>query len=229
MDNYKSFETKLWNGISVLTSGVLTSLIYESISKSSYVLEIEGKQYVFTSTGAGFWGAMGVILVTFFFLWAVISILIPLVLRIKKRFTYDKIKRVNAKELIKTIDKVKESIMFLYPIFCTENKAEFHPEFARLHNRDLAKTILLLHRKFLPSNKKLRKSIKGYFRNADHSSIITIDKKISNYELLSIIVLLREMVESIKETDYADELFQKDCIEMENALDELDELTAKGE
>ena len=43
---------------------------------------------------------------------------------------------------------------------------------------------------------------------------------------LSIIVLLREMVESIKETDYADELFQKDCIEMENALDEL---TAKGE
>lgn len=229
MDNYKSIETKLWNAISVLTSGVLTSLIYEAISESSYVLEIEGKQYVFTSTGIGFWGALGIILVVFLFLWAVISKLIPLLLRLKRRFSYDKIKRINVKELIKTIDNVKESITILYPILCAENKAEFDLVFARLHNRQLAKTILLLHRKFLPSNKKMRKTIKGYFRNADHSSVITIDKKISSYEFLSIIVLLREMVKSIKETDCTDELLEKDCIEMEKALDELDKLIDRGE
>lgn len=225
MNDYKSIETKVWNAVSVLTSGVLTSLIYEAISSSSYVLEINGKQYVFTSIGKSIWGAVGFILAIFLLLWTVIYVIIPLLLRIRKRFTYDKIRRVNAKDLVKTLDMAKELVKELYPVFCAEGDDTPDPYLIKLHNRDLTKTILLLHGKFLPHNKKMRKAIENYFRNPNHSSIITIDRKISSYEFDSVIALLRKMVSGVKLNGCGDKLLKKDCAEMEKALNDLDELS----
>lgn len=222
MNGYKTVEIKLWNAVSMLTSGVLTSLIYGLLSGSSYELNIEGKHYEVTSTGMNAWCALGLIVITFFGLWALISVLIPWLLRIRKRFAYDKIKKISAKDLIKVLDETKGSIKDLYPIFDSANGQ--NKDLLRLHSRELAKTILRLHSTFLPQNKRLRKTIAKYFRQYEHATIVTIDQKVSSYELAAAVALLRNMVCQLKLVAGNDALLGKDCTEMEDKLNDLDQL-----
>ena len=73
MNGYKSIETKLWGEVSMLTSGVLTSLIYGLLSGSSYNFAIDGKHYEITSVGMNSWCAIGLVVLTFLSLWTLIS------------------------------------------------------------------------------------------------------------------------------------------------------------
>ena len=223
MNSYKTVETRLWNAVSMLTSGVLTSLIYGLLSGSSYELNIEGKHYEITSTGMNIWCAFGLIVITFLGLWILISILNPWLFRIRKRFSYDKIKKITAKDLIRVLDETKGSIKDLYLIFDSSNGK--NKDLLRLHSRELAKTILRLHSTFLPQNKRLRKIIEKYFRQYEHATIITIDQKVSGYELAATVALLRNMVSQLKLAAGNDALFEKDCTEMEDKLNDLDQLT----
>lgn len=224
MNGYKSIETKLWSEVSMLTSGVLTSLIYGLLSGSSYNLDIDGKHYEITSIGMSSWCAIGLVVLTFFSLWALISLLIPCLLRIRKRFAYDKIKKVSAKEVMKVLDEANATIKELYPIFSTKNDSPTNSDYLKLYSRDLAKTILLLHRNLLPQNKQLRKRIATYFRHCGHASIISIEQKISSYELASDVYLLRCMVEQLGLVAGDDALLAKDCKEMEKVLVELGQI-----
>lgn len=227
MNNYKPIETKLWNDLSMLTSGVLTSLIYELLSGSSYQIDIEGRRYEITSIGMSGWCSFGLVVITFLGLWTLISVLIPWLLRIKQRFTYDKIKNISVKELIRTLNDSKASVKDLYPIFCAMDRNDQSEDLIKLHCRDLAKSILLLQRKFLPQNKRLRKNIEKHFRQHEHATIISIEQKLSGYELAAVIALLRKMVNQTKIVARNDALLSKDCTEMESALNKLDELSLK--
>lgn len=224
MNGYKTIETKLWNEVSMLTSGVLTSLIYGLLSGSSYNLDIDGMHYEITSTGMSSWCAIGLVILTFFSLWALISLLIPCLLRIRKRFAYDKIKKASAKELIKVLDEASTMTKKLYPIFKDERSPHSSSDYLKLYGRDLAKIISLLHRKFLPQNKRLRKRIETYFRRCEHASIISIDQKISGYELAANIALLRCMVNQLNLAAGDDALLKKDCKKMEEDLVELEQM-----
>lgn len=227
MNNYKPIETKLRNDLSMLTSGVLTSLIYGLLSDSSYELDIEGSHYEITSISMSGWCSFGLVVITFLGLWALISVLIPWLLRIKQRFTFDKIKKISAKELIRTLDESKVSIKELYPIFFVKDRTEQSECYIKLHCRDLANTIILLQRKFLPQNKRLRKIVEKHFRQHEHSTIISIEQKISGYEFAAVITLLRDMVNQVKSVAGNDALLSKDCTEMETALINLNELSKK--
>ncbi len=224
MNSYKTIESKLWNEVSMLTSGVLTSLIYGLLSDSSYTLDIDGKHYDITSTGMRSWYAIGLVILTFFSLWVLISLLIPCLLRIRKRFAYDKVKKASAKEIMNVFDEVRATIKELYPIFNTNNDSPNQSDYLKLYSRDLAKTILLLHRNLLPQNKRLRMRIETYFRYCEHASIISIDHKISSYELASDVSLLRSMVNQLNLVAGNDALLAKDCKEMEKALVELEQM-----
>lgn len=224
MNGHKTIEKKLWSVVSMLTSGVLTSLIYELLSGSSYNLDIDGKHYEITTTGMNSWCAIGVVVLTFFALWALISLLIPFLLRIRKRFAYDKIKQVSAKDLLKVLDEASATIKAVYPIFNAKSKDPSNNDYLKLYSRDVAKTILLLHRKFLPSNKRLRKRIETYFRHYQHTSIISIEQKVSSYELAANVTLLRNIVEQLSGVAGEDALLGKDCEEMKKALAELSQM-----
>ena len=224
MNRYKKIETKLRNEINILTSGVLTSLIYGLLSESSYELVWEGKHYTITSNGMSLWHALGLVVVTFLGLLAFISLFIPWMLKVRKRFVYASIKKVTARDLVEMIDETKLTIEELYPIFDSQNKDMQIQHIQKLHSRDLARTILRLHKKFLPQNKHIRDTIKKHFRNYNHSSIITIDRKISVYEFSSIISILKSMVSQLKLGSGDDLLLKKDCTEMENAIHDMEKL-----
>ena len=219
MNDYKKIETKLWSEVSMLTSGVLTSLIYGLLSEATYTLDIDGRLYEITSTGMNPWCAIALVALTFFALWACISLLIPVLLRIRKRFAYDTVRKTSAKELMKVLDETSNTVKNLYPVFSTENE-----ELIKLYSRDIAKIILLLHRHLLPQNERLRKRIEGYFRYSEHSSIITINKKISGYELAANLRLLKCMVTKLSCAVGTDALLSKDCKEMNAALADIEQM-----
>ena len=54
MAHYKTFEGKLRGAITALTSSILTSLICDTISNTSYVLQTSENQYTLTPTGNSF-------------------------------------------------------------------------------------------------------------------------------------------------------------------------------
>lgn len=222
MNSYKTVEAKLWNAVSMLTSGVLTNMIYGLLSGSSYELNVDGKHYEITSTGMNIWHAFAIIIFTFLSLWALISVLIPFFLKIRKRFEYDKIERSTAKDLIRVLDETSESIKDLYLIFDSANGK--NKDLLRLHSRELAKAILRLHRTFLPQNKRLRKIIEKYFRQYTHATIVTIDQKVSGYELAAAVALLKNMVSQLKLVADNNTLLEKDCTMMEDKLNDLDQL-----
>lgn len=226
MNDEKTFEKKLWGQISALTSGVLTSLLYELLSGSSYELNIEGKQYQIASTGLNTWCAFGLVILTFLGLWAIFSLILPWLSRIRKRFAYDKVKKTTAKELIRVLDEVKLKIKELYPFFDCQEDTPIKEDLIILHGRELAMIISLLHRKFLPKNKWLRKRVEQYFRHSEHATITTIAKHISAYELATDIALLKSMVSKLKMFAGRDDLLNHDCTEMENKLNDLEKMKA---
>ena len=221
MNDDKIYENKLWGQISALTSGVLTSLLYELLSGSSYELDIEGKQYEIVSTGMNTWFAFGLVLLTFLGLWAIFSWLLPWLSKIRKRFVYDKVKKTTAKELIKVLDEAKRKIKELYPFFTHQEDSPVKEDIIVLHGRELAMIISLLHRKFLPKNKRLRKRVEQYFRHSEHATITTIAKYLSAYELAAEIALLKSMVAQLKKFAGRDALLNHDCTEMEEKLNDL--------
>lgn len=66
MNQHKQIEGKLWNAIAALTSGILTNLIYNEISSTSYVLEFLNGQYTLIQVNNNAWEKIGLIFVTFF-------------------------------------------------------------------------------------------------------------------------------------------------------------------
>lgn len=224
MNDEKISENKLWKQIAALTSGVLTSLLYELLSGSSYEFDMEGKQYEIVSTGMNTWFAFGLVLLTFFGLWAIFSWVLPWLSKIRKRFVYDKVKKTTAKELIKALDEAKQKIKELYPLFEHQEDNPIKKNLIVLHGRELAMIVSLLHKKFLPKNKRLRQRVEQYFRHSEHATITTIAKKISDYELAAEIALLKSMVAQLKALAGNDTLLEHDCKEMEEKLNDLEKM-----
>lgn len=167
------------------------------------------------------WFAFGLVLLTFLGLWAIFSWLLPWLSKIRKRFVYDKVKKTTAKELIKVLDEAKRKIKELYPFFAHQEDSPVKEDIIVLHGRELAMIISLLHRKFLPKNKRLRKRVEQYFRHSEHATITTIAKYLSAYELAAEIALLKSMVAQLKKFAGRDALLNHDCTEMEEKLNDL--------
>lgn len=227
MAHYKTFEGKLRGAITALTSSILTSLICDTISNTSYVLQTSENQYTLTPTGNSFSNSVVFVLLIFSIIWIIISIIIPLGLRLKERISYRKIDQPNRKALVSTFNWSKEIALSLRPVFIDENGAALDLDMVKLYTKDLADVITALHKKFKPHNQKMQKHIADNFRKPAHSSIFNIDIGISNYEFSALIAMLTKMVENAQkcETNTSEELFLKDCEEMRGYLKELEKIS----
>lgn len=225
MNQHKQIEGKLWNAIAALTSGVLTNLIYNEISSTSYVLKLLNDQYTLIQVNNNAWEKIGFIFATFFLVWAFISIIIPVALRIRQKISYQKIDWINNKNLTKSFDSAKNEALILCPFFVSESTEGVpNPDLALLHIKDLANVVTTLHNIFKPHNNKLQNQIRNYFRNYNHSSIINIGDNISDYEFSALITLLLKMVEKVPSLETDNKLLQKDYNEMLNNLKEMEEI-----
>lgn len=227
MVHYKTIEGKLRGAITALTSSILTSLIYDTISNTSYVLQTSEKQYTLTSTGNSFWENIVFILLVFSIIWIIISIIIPIGLRLKEQVSYRKINQPTRKTLVSTFNQSKEIAASLRPVFMNEIGVALDLDMAKLYTKDLAKVITALHKNFKPHNQKIQKHIVDHFRKPAHSSIFNINSGISDYEFFALIAMLKKMVENVQNcaTGTKEELFLKDCKEMLNYLKELEKIS----
>lgn len=221
MENYKLLERKLWNAIIVLTSGILTNLIYDEVSNTSYLFQTEDKQFTISQVSESLWKSIFVTVFTFFIIWITILIISTITLKFIRRFHFKKVTKHSRKNLILSFERIKEETLNLEAIYPIENSNLANTNIIKLRLKSLATIITDLHRLFCPHNIKLKQSVKNLFRNYEHTSIINISEKISAYEFLSLISLLEEMISITENHSENDYLLIRDCTEMKSMLSEL--------
>lgn len=127
-------------------------------------------------------------------------------------------------ELINEINAAKEQTILLKDTFYDERSITSNTDIAIIQIRSLASTISSLHEKFIPHNKQQQKHMRDNFRNSNHSSIFNINYSISEYEFQSLIRTLKKMTINISVLTDGNDLMKKDCEEMKDMLNDLENL-----
>lgn len=220
MEKYKKFENKIWNAITGLTSGVLTSLIYDIISNTAYTVRKINNVEIIESTNGGV-NAIISILALFFSIWIVISVIVPRVIKFLDRFRFKKIKKYRRNDLAYEFELKKNQILKIKEDAFDRNRENNFENILALSVKNLAIVITDLHRIFYPANKKLKKRIRQSFRSPEHSSIITLSDEISGYEFSSLLSVIEEMVDVVIDCGINDELLKHDSEDMKKMLGDL--------
>lgn len=217
-------ESKLWKAITAVASGIMTSLLYDLVSQTSYILRPEGMQYVLIADDNNVKNttfAVISILLLFFCLWGVFTIIIQTASKFSKQLSFKKMEHISGNALVNAIDRAKEQTIYLKSSFNNESFGISDSTLAKLQLRNLAVIITALHVKFVPHNLYRKNHMKYNFRQPDHSTIINISNSISKYEFLSLIELLYDLVNSASLHTNGDKLMIKDCNEILTMLNEL--------
>lgn len=220
MENSKSLKKSMQNSMGAIASSILTDIICSSLANDSYILKIIDLQPTFIPVNENRPIKIGIILLIFSVSWIMISVIIPLIVKFIKRFQFKKIIRHSPKYIASQFELRKKETLNLEKIFFNKDNT-FNYNTALLNTKDLAIIITDIHKNFCPHNKQLKMLMKHNFRNHNHSTIINIANKISDYEFYSLINLLEKMVNSIFLLTTQNSLLKKDCLEMQGMLNEL--------
>lgn len=221
MGNYKSMEKSLQNSIAVITSSILTHLICNSLTDTLYVVQTVDEQVTLIPFNENHHLKIGFILLTFTIVWIMISIAIPAIFKIINRFRFRKIIRHSPKYLVTQFDLKRKEVLNLEKYFFFDKPNIANTNMVLLNVKELAIIITDIHRSFCPHNKQLKRHMRYNFRNHNHSTIINISNKISDYEFFSLINLLERMVSIALIYTTHNSLLEKDCQEMQKMLNEL--------
>ena len=226
MKNQKN-ESELWKSITAVASGIMTSLLYDLVSQTSYILRQEGIQYVIVADDSNMKNTTFTIIsifLLFFSLWGIFTIIIQIVSRLSKQLRFKNMEHINGNILVNTIDRAKEQTISLKNRFNNESFNISDATLAKLQLRDLAAITTSLHVKFVPHNLYRKAHMKYNFRQPEHSTIISISNSVSKYEFLSLIELLYGLVNSASLHANGDKLMIKDCKEISSMLNDLKEV-----
>lgn len=222
------FESKLWQAITAVASGIITSLLYDLVSHSSYIIQPKGSHYMLISDNndtARTFLTICSIFILFFSIWVIITLLIQISSNISKHLVFKKMKNISGYKLANEYAKAKEQTFNLNNNFFYKAKSISDITYIKLHLRDLSIIITSLHVHFYPHNLYQRSHIKHYFRKPEHTTIINIGNTISQYEFQALIELLKKMVEQASSYASEDILIAHDCKEMSWMLNDLTTIT----
>lgn len=217
-------ETKLWGAMTAIPSGIITSILYDAITTTSYVLEKSGKQCVFIQEQNSIWttfSILGGILLVFFFIWGLISGISVVVAWGCRYLKYNKPEKVSGKNLVDTFISAKEKTLELSNTVCAETTNQITSNISKLVIRELANIIISLHTKFVQHNQKREMSVRNCFRNQDRSSIIELTNEVSEYEVKALHDELHRILNIIS-LNIDDNLMRRDVDELNNLLADIE-------
>ena len=217
---HQLFESKLWKAITAVASGIMTSLLYDLFSQTSYVLQQEGTQYILRQSNndvrSVLLTALSVFLM-FFIIWIIFIFIIQIGVKISKQLKFHKIERIHRDKLVNIYINAKNQTIQLKKKFDNEPNANS----AKLQLRELASIIIPLHTCFCPHNLRMKVHIKDYFRNPKHDTFLNVINMVSKYEFLSLIELLNEILKNFNFYSNDDELMKNDCKNIAKLIDDL--------
>lgn len=223
----KLSESKLWKAITAVASSIMTSLLYDLLSRTSYVMQKDGARYILTpddSTAKNTILSIVIIVLLFFFLWGIFTATIQIGVKISRQLRFKEIEHISGKDLVKALNTAKANTLLLKKGFYDEQSNILNINFVVLHLTELAIIVSSLHAMFVPHNRQRKANIKDYFRQPNRSTIIGITNGVSKYEFMALIELLYKMTNDISSCSLQDELMTKDCSEMLAMLNELKEI-----
>lgn len=216
-------ESKLWQAITAVASGVITDLLYDLLSPSSYTIQDVDSQYVLIpNSNNATWFSICVILMLFFSLWGIIILIIQISTKLSKHLGGKRKPHLCGYKLVTQYTKAKEETIKLNSIFDSEMSHTPNITYIKLYLRDLSIPITSLHAQFYPHTRHQKTNLKYFFRNPEHSTILSINNIISKYEFLALIALLQKMVLLASSHVHKDKLMEKDCKDLLTMLQELD-------
>lgn len=218
------FEHKVWNGIAALTSGVLTSLVYDALSNISYAVTVDADGgYTVSQLPGNVYTGIALMLVIFAALWFLISVLAPLAAAYVRSLTFPAIKAPTGRGLVKVLDTAKADAEALYQCFYISQD----PDLILLRARDLCQVVAALHKNFIPKNASMQRYVQKFFRVPEHATIINMEHSVSSYEFSALVHLLARIAGSASEAARGNALLKRDCTEMKEMLKDLERLVKR--
>lgn len=226
----KTSDSKLWASIAAVASGIITNLLYDLVSHTSYILLRQNSQYMIIPDNNNTKNTVFsiiIIILLFLFLWFSLIGIIQGLARIHRQFNFRKLEPLSQNKAVYVINTAKEQTFILLKTLYTNQNQEIvsFENLAKLQCKNLADIIITLHRTFSPGSYNKTQHIKDYFRRTSHSSIINSITGISKYELCALIEILRKIVNEISPKLDVDNLLKKDCDEMLKMLEDLQTVT----
>lgn len=222
-------ESKLWKAATAIASSIITNLLCTLLSYDSYIIQPNGEQFLIipdeNNMKSNILLFIGTLLL-FFSLWAALSAIIPISIKLFKNIHFKRMKFHSRKDLVNTISSIKEQVINLKELFYDEQDLASNIGLAKLRIRTLAVIITTLHAAFIPHNRQRKLHMKDNFRHPNHSSIVNINCGISTYEFIALIELLQKMVKNIASYANDDNLMKQDCSQMSKMLNDLNNLIA---
>lgn len=224
MNSHFTLDTDTRNTLIAIPSSIITNLIYDLLSTTSYVVKPNNTYYTIQSISnipITLLTILSVFLL-FILIWITLITFFKLVEKIYKQLSYNKIQYYAGEYLVHEYTQLKNRTIELHNKIddsATNNKTE-------LYLRDLIEIVSSLKSLFSPFLYAPDYYTKGCFRSIP-SDIMNINIAISPYEYSALISLLDDMVRNISPLGNSNPLIALDCKNLRKTLYDLQLYTAK--
>lgn len=166
-------NNEIRNSLFAVASSILTELLYDELSNIHYEVQNTGQGVMLIQVDEHglFWKLMFIIGI-FLSIWALISVVIPILIRFLGRFRYRNVKTYTTEFVVANYRNVKANIIKLSKI----NSNQFN----LLYINEIATTINQLYAIFCPDQKRNKRVVTSSFR--DGVTVDNMESRISPYE-----------------------------------------------
>ena len=224
MKNANRFETKIWTAITAICSSILTSLLTDLISSNSYTILEKDKQLVIQDIPMSLYDLIVnylKLIVVFFIIWLSLNTIVYITSKIYRKVHVKKLGQINEKEMSTVLETAKQRTMTLYERLEKRAFSDVKNCYIKMNLKELSSIILLLYSYFSRPDMKGKENLRKICRKSTFSSLPSISNGISYYELEGTFKLLKLIIVEAISVETDDELLKKDCIQMDNLLNEM--------
>lgn len=186
------FVRKIWGALSAIASSILTAIICDEFSSVSYeVVDSDSGLLLVPASEYHFLFKCLLIGAVFFFLWAIISGVIPFFYRILKRLKYRNKKKIKRSDILTVYQISKEKTLRLNEKISAIQSNDFE-SVKILYSEEISLIIIQLYKTFCPGKKSLNHIVKSTFRSGD--TIYEVGRYISPYEFDELICVIENLL-----------------------------------
>ena len=208
--------------IYALTSSVLTTVICDTLSNTQYQAQYNGSPLVFSEVSNNSASQISLVILVFCLTWGISTYLIPYIQKLYQRFRYHNLKPSTAKKMTLLLEQAIKTINYLEPYYnnsTVDNR--YKASMQQLYSKQLFQTIIQLNNTFCPANKLIAINNRDKFRRIGTTTLCDVRRKLSDYELYSVVNVLSLMVDQLQYNANGNPLLNADCIKSKEYLEEI--------
>lgn len=220
------FIRRTWGALSAIVSSILTSILYEELANCSYeVVRLGDSLRLNQISEHNFFQKCLLIILIFLFIWAIISVTIPLLYYVMRRFRYRNRRKFRKSDVLKTYQSSKEDIRYLLEKVWVLGRNDCDSA-GILYSEEISLIIIKLYSTFCPGKRYLDNIVKSTFRTGE--TVYEIGRYISPFEYDEVICAAEKLLNLFSDSQTS--MLSSDYLRLKeqiDALKQVDEFLAK--